>query len=135
VAQVAAPLGAGAEAVDAAVAAGARGIVVETAAAGGVPPAPGRALARAVEAGVAVVAASRARGTPREDGEVGGHMWLREHGVLAAFGLAPEKARVRLALALGADGEDAVRSAFPAPTPRRAARPVARPAPTPRSTP
>ena len=56
-----------------------------------------------------MVAATRARGLPAEDERPGGHTWLREHGVLSAPGLAPEKARVRLALALGLAAADGVR--------------------------
>jgi L-asparaginase/Glu-tRNA(Gln) amidotransferase subunit D len=75
-----------------------------------------------------VVAASRARGEPKAAGtEVGGRVWLADRGVLRASRLAPEKARVRLALALGVDQPDAVRAAFAPPPPRVA--PPRRPAP------
>ena len=150
VTHVAAHLGTDGAPVAAAVAAGARGIVVETFASGAVPPALAEELARAVEGGVAVVAASRARGEPATAGdEPGGHAWLAAHGVLRLPGLAPDKARVRLALALGLDDPAALRAAFtpassPSPrstshpsasSPRPAPRPLAEPAPRPRSTP
>jgi L-asparaginase len=128
VAHVAALLGTGAQAVEQAVAGGARGLVVETYAAGSVPPALGLALARAVEDGVAVAAASRARGLPVDDARPGGHGWLRERGVLLARGLAPEKARVRLALALGLGSPDGLRAAFAAPTPSSPRAPSSPPA-------
>jgi len=109
------------------VGAGARGIVVETFASGAVPPGLGEELARAVEGGVTVVAASRARGEPSAaTNEPGGHLWLAGHGVLRLPGLAPDKARVRLALALGLDDPAALRAAFtPAssPSPRSTSRP------------
>ncbi len=151
VAHVAAQLGADGAPVAAAVAAGARGIVAETFASGAVPPALGEELARAVAGGVAVVAASRARGEPSAaGGEPGGHAWLADRGVLRLPGLAPEKARVRLALALGLDDAAALRAAFtpassPSPRSTRSPRstssaPSAAPppgvrAPRPRSTP
>jgi L-asparaginase len=126
VAHVAALLGTGGDAVDAATARGAKGLVVETFASGCVPPGLAAGLERALAAGIPVVAASRARGLPRDDAARGGLAWLRERGVLVAVGLSPEKARVRLALALGRDGADGVRDAFAAPTPSAARGPVRR---------
>ena len=110
---VRAALGAGGEAVDGAVAAGARGLVLETFPAGGVPPAMAAAVERALDAGVAVVAASRAAGGPVTDyAGVGEGRWLAERGVLLAPGLQPAKARIRLALALGLDDPAALARVF-----------------------
>ncbi len=111
---VRATLGAGGETVDGAVAAGARGLVLETFPAGGVPPAMAAAVERAVAAGIAVVAASRAAGGPVTDyAGVGEGRWLAERGVRLAPGLQPAKARIRLALALGHDDPGAVARVFP----------------------
>ena len=87
--------GADATMVDAAVAAGARGIVSSGFAPGCATPDECRALERAAAAGIVVVQSSRAG-----SGRVGRRRYLREAGIIAAEDLAPQKARILLMLAL-----------------------------------
>jgi L-asparaginase len=88
-------VGADGAAIDALVAAGARGIVSAGTGAGRPTPAEDEALGRAREAGVAVCIGTRvgAGRTVRSPG-------LRKRGMVAADNLQPWKARVLLALAL-----------------------------------
>jgi L-asparaginase len=88
--------------VDAAVAAGARGIVVAAVGAGGTTPGQGRALRRAVERGVIVVLSSRT-GSGRVPAGDAGDFRNWKPGTGAMFGaeeLNAQKARVLLMLAL-----------------------------------
>jgi L-asparaginase/Glu-tRNA(Gln) amidotransferase subunit D len=69
---------------------------------------------RALEAGVAVVAASPAAGGPVTTyAGPGEGRWLAERGVRLARDLEPARARVRLALALGLDDPAALATVFP----------------------
>jgi L-asparaginase len=114
VALVRAVLGGGTWEVDGAVAGGARGLVLHTFPAGGVPPATAAAVVRALDAGVAVVAASPAAGGPVTTyAGPGEGRWLAERGVRLARDLEPARARVRLALALGLDDPAALATVFP----------------------
>ncbi len=87
-------------AVRAFVAAGARGIVSAGFAPGFPTPADTEALAEAVRAGVVVVQSTRAG-----SGRVVCGARSREHGFIAADNLAPQKARLLLALALSVTGD------------------------------
>ena len=82
-------------------AAGARGIVSAALAPGFVPPGEAAALEAAVEAGVPVVLSTRVGG-----GRVVRTTRMARAGFLSADNLSPQKARILLALALGA-GQDA----------------------------
>ncbi len=102
---VRAVLGASSAAIDAVVAGGARGLVLETFPAGGVTPAMASGVERALAAGVVVVAASEAEGGPTTDyAGIGEGRWLEERGVRIVRDLTPARARIRLALELGCDG-------------------------------
>jgi L-asparaginase len=96
-------LGEDGAAIDAAVAGGARGLVVEGFPGGGITPAMAAAVERAVATGVVVVLVARAaRGELSEVyAGVGEGRWLRERGVVFARGLTGPKARIKLMLALG----------------------------------
>lgn len=84
--------------VDAAVAAGARGIVLASVGRGGTAPAQARALRRAAERGVAVVVSTRTMGgrVPSSDGAAAAGAGV----YTGAEDLNPQKARVLLMLAL-----------------------------------
>jgi L-asparaginase len=82
--------------IDAAVAAGAAGIVLAGLAPGIATPAERAALERAMANGVAVVQSSRA-----PTGRVGRRRSLRESAIVAGDDLSPQKARILLALMLG----------------------------------
>ncbi|HEY1412502.1 MAG TPA: asparaginase [Rhodopila sp.] len=88
--------GADAVLVEAAVAAGARGIISEGFPSGSPAPAQEAALKQAVKAGVAVVQSSRAGSGRVIDNKVS----LREAGFVAADSLTPQKARILLMMAL-----------------------------------
>ena len=81
--------------VEAAVAAGARGIVSAGFAPGIATPLERLALERAVAAGIVVVQCSRAA-----SGRVGRRRYLREAGIVAGEDFSPQKARILLMLAL-----------------------------------
>ena len=81
--------------VEAAVAAGARGIVSSGFAPGCATPGECRAFERAAAAGIAVVQCSRAG-----SGRVAPRRYLREAGIIAGEDLSPQKARILLMLAL-----------------------------------
>ena len=81
--------------VDAAMAAGARGIVSAGLAPGIATPVEREALKRAVAAGIVVVQCSRAA-----SGRVGRRRYLRESGIVAGEDFSPQKARILLMLAL-----------------------------------
>jgi L-asparaginase len=81
--------------VEAAVAAGARGIVSAGLAPGIATPSERLALERAVAAGVVVVQCSRAA-----SGRVGRRRYLQEAGIVAGEDFSPQKARILLMLAL-----------------------------------
>jgi len=81
--------------VEAAVAAGARGIVSAGLAPGIATPLERLALERAVAAGTVVVQCSRAA-----SGRVGRRRYLREAGIVAGEDFSPQKARILLMLAL-----------------------------------
>lgn len=82
-------------AVEAFLAAGARGLVSAALAPGLTTPAERTAFEKAAKAGVPIVQSSRA-GT----GRVARRTYLREHGMIGADNLTPQKARILLALAL-----------------------------------
>ncbi|MGQ0539648.1 MAG: asparaginase [Gemmatimonadaceae bacterium] len=97
---------------DAAVAAGARGLVVAGVGRGGMPPALNRAVRRAVDSGVVTVVSSRTGSgrvgrifTPPADNQPGALPRAGRGGVIAAQELNPQKARILLMLAL-ASGYD-----------------------------
>jgi len=81
--------------VEAAVAAGARGIVSAGLAPGIATPLECLALERAVAAGIVVVQSSRAA-----SGRVGRRRYLREAGIVTGEDFSPQKARILLMLAL-----------------------------------
>ena len=81
--------------IDAAIAAGAQGIVSAGLPPGLTTPAENEALRRAAAAGVVVVQSSRAG-----SGRVGRRRYLREAGFVAAEDFNPQKARILLMLAL-----------------------------------
>jgi len=96
--------------VEAALAAGARGIVSAGLAPGIATPAERLALERAVASGVAVVQCSRAAG-----GRVGRRRYLEEGGFVAGEDFSPQKARILLMLALASGADTAgIRAAFAA---------------------
>jgi len=94
--------------IDAACAAGARGIVCAGLAPGLPSPAERQALLRARERGVAVVQTSRAH-----SGTIPARRWLAEHGIVAGNDFTPQKCRILLMLgiALGYD-TDGLRELF-----------------------
>ncbi|MGC5009600.1 asparaginase [Streptosporangium sp. DT93] len=97
----------------AAVDAGAQGIVLEGTGTGNVPVGLFSAIAELTEWGIPVVVASRCRtgrGPLGEVGPVGG--LAATVGAIGARGLAPQKARYALMVALGTGGIDAVRAWF-----------------------
>ena len=81
--------------IDAAVAAGARGIVSAGLAPGITTPGERKALERAASSGIVVVQCSRA-----VSGRVGRRRYLSEAGMIAGEDLSPQKARILLSLAL-----------------------------------
>lgn len=88
--------------IEAAMAAGAEGIVVAALGLGNVNPAMAEAIEAAIEAGVMVVISSR---VPRGEvapvyGYVGGGASLRAAGAMFAKDLSPQKARIHLMVAL-----------------------------------
>jgi len=91
--------GADAVLIDAAVAAGARGIVSAGLAPGIPTPLERAAFERAVASGVIIVQCSRA-----VSGRVGRRRYLREAGIIAGEDFSPQKARILLALALTRTG-------------------------------
>jgi L-asparaginase len=94
--------------VDAAVAAGARGIVSAGFAPGSPTPQQRTALERAAKSGVVVVQCSRAA-----SGRVAPRRRLRESGIVAGEDLSPQKARILLMLALSTtDDIAAIQQAF-----------------------
>lgn len=95
-------IGADSVLIDAAVAAGARGIVIASVGRGGIPPIQGSAARRAVERGV-VVAISTRTGSGRVGQGFSADSTGKSRGaVVAAQDLNPQKARVLLMLALAA---------------------------------
>ena len=97
-------LGADSSLIDAAVSAGARGLVIEGLGAGNVGDSFAAAIERALAAGIAVVMATR---VPRGDvfaayGGDGGGATLARHGVISAGCVHPAQARIILAAALAA---------------------------------
>ena len=95
-------VGADSVAIDAAVAAGARGIVVASIGRGGMTPAQGRAARRATERGVIVVSSSRTGSgrVPAPTPERLERVPAGQGAILGAEDLNPQKARVLLMLAL-----------------------------------
>jgi len=94
--------------VDAAVAAGARGIVSAGFAPGSPTPQQRTAFERAAKSGVVVVQCSRAA-----SGRVAPRRRLRESGIVAGEDLSPQKARILLMLALSTTSEiAAIQEAF-----------------------
>jgi L-asparaginase len=93
--------GADAALVDAAVAAGARGLVSAGFAPGSPTPEQRSAFERAAKAGIVVVQCSRATG------RVAPRRRLRESGIVAGEDLTPQKARILLMLALSQTTEPA----------------------------
>lgn len=93
---------------------GAKGLVLAATGCGNVPPAVVPALREALESRVPVVLASRCpagRVTPAYGYEGGGQQ-LKELGVCFASDLPPQKARIKLMLALGATSDLAELSAM-----------------------
>jgi L-asparaginase len=112
---VAAYAGADAKFLRHAVAQGARGIVIAAMGRGNVPPAMLPGVREAVEAGVAVVVASRCgRGrTAPSYGYDGGGVTLRDAGAIFSGELSGPKARVKLMVLLGAGASMAsIRESF-----------------------
>jgi L-asparaginase len=103
---VSACAGSDATLLDAATAAGAKGIVIAGTGRGNVPPAMLPGIDRALAEGVAVVIASRCRQGRVLDtyGYEGSGRDLRRRGVILSGLLSPAKARIRLMLALRAPG-------------------------------
>jgi len=96
--------------VEAAVAAGARGIVSAGFAPGSPTPQQRTALERAAKTGVVIVQCSRAA-----SGRVAPRRRLRESGIVAGEDLSPQKARILLMLALSTTAEiAAIQQAFSA---------------------
>jgi L-asparaginase len=94
--------------IEAAVAAGARGLVSAGLAPGLPTPAERRAFERAVEGGIVVVQCSRA-----PSGRVAPRRYLRVRGIVAGEDFSPQKARILLSLVLGAGGDrEAAERAF-----------------------
>jgi len=94
--------------VDAAVAAGARGIVSAGFAPGSPTPAQRAAFERAARSGVVVVQCSRAA-----SGRVAPRRRLRESGIVAGQDMSPQKARILLMLALSTTSDiAAIQQAF-----------------------
>jgi L-asparaginase len=94
--------------VDAAVAAGARGIVSAGFAPGSPTPRQRTALERAAKSGVVIVQCSRAA-----SGRVAPRRRLRESGIVAGEDLSPQKARILLMLALSTTSDiGAIQQAF-----------------------
>jgi len=94
--------------VDAAVAAGARGIVSAGFAPGSPTPQQRRALERAAKSGVVIVQCSRAA-----SGRVAPRRRLRESGIVAGEDLSPQKARILLMLVLSTTADiAAIQRAF-----------------------
>jgi L-asparaginase len=87
--------GADATFIDAAIAAGARGLVSAGLAPGLVTPAERVAYERAVASGIVVVQCTRAA-----SGRVGRRRYLQEAGIIAGEDFSPQKARILLSLAL-----------------------------------
>lgn len=101
--------------IDAALAAGARGLVIEALGRGNVPPAVMPGLRRAVERRLPVVLVSRClRGRVFDSyGYEGGGRQLRELGLIFADFLTGQKARIKLSLALSlSDDPAAIRAHF-----------------------
>ncbi|MFI6506011.1 asparaginase [Streptosporangium sp. NPDC050855] len=97
----------------AAVDAGAQGVVLEGTGTGNVPVGLLSAIAELTEWGIPVVVASRCRTGRGALGEAGPLQGLAATvGAIGARGLAPQKARCALMVALGAGGVDAVREWF-----------------------
>jgi L-asparaginase len=88
--------------VEAALAVGARGLVSAGLAPGLPTPGERAALERAVAGGTVVVQCSRA-----PSGRVAPRRYLREKGIVAGEDFSPQKARILLALVLGAGGDAA----------------------------
>jgi L-asparaginase len=88
--------------IDAAIDAGARGLVIEALGRGNVPPAAMPAIRRATTAAIPVVLVSRCpRGRVYDSyGYEGGGRQLRQLGVIFSDFLSSQKARIKLALAL-----------------------------------
>ncbi|HEX6511956.1 MAG TPA: asparaginase [Chloroflexota bacterium] len=100
--------GADGKLIDAAVAAGAQGVVSAGAGAGRPTPAEDEALDRAIASGVAVVQASRVG-----SGRVARSPKMRQRGVVAGGDLLPWKARILLMLALTRTSDmDAIQQLF-----------------------
>ena len=100
--------------IEACISAGARGIVVEGMGRGNLPPIAASALGKAVQAGIPVIIASRChRGRVYPSyGYEGGGRKLAEMGFIFAPFLNGQKARIKLALGLAAEGSQSIRSLF-----------------------
>lgn len=99
---------------DAAVAAGAKGLVLEAFGGGEVTPFMAAGIERAREQGVEVVVATRCfRGRPLDlYADEGEGRWLVDRGVRFAGTLTGPKARIKLMLALGLDEPDRLKELF-----------------------
>lgn len=96
-------MGADGQLIDAAVAAGARGLVIEAFGGGEITPFMAGAVSAARRAGVEIVVATRApSGRPLDlYADLGEGKWLRDQGVRFAGYLTGPKARIKLMLVLG----------------------------------
>ncbi|PRY12614.1 asparaginase [Kineococcus rhizosphaerae] len=103
-------LGADATLFDAALAAGARGVVVQAMGAGNTPPAVTEAVLRACGAGVPVVVCSRVPEGPVAPVYGSGGSALQRGGAVLAGDLSPWQARTLLAVALADEPHDPVRA-------------------------
>ena len=99
-------LGADAVLLDAAVAAGAAGIVLEAFGAGNAPPAIAEACGRLVDRGIPVLVCSRVPSGPVAPLYAGGGAALARAGALFAGDLSPWQARLLLAAALVVDPDE-----------------------------
>jgi L-asparaginase len=105
---------------DAAIHAGAKGLIIEGLGRGNVPPECVGGIERALAADIPVILTSRClRGRVFESyGYKGGAKQLRELGVIFADYLTGQKARIKLALALGSTSRANLREVFEGPTGR-----------------
>jgi L-asparaginase len=98
-------IGADSVLIDAAIAAGAKGLVIAGVGRGGMTPAQGRAIRRAAQRGIFVVTSSRT-GSGRVDSGADLSRWKPGEGALIGAGdLNPQKARILLMLALARGGD------------------------------
>jgi L-asparaginase len=100
--------------IDAAVAAGTRGLVIEAFGGGEITPYMTSAVQSARHSGVAIVVATRCHSGRPQDlyADLGEGKWLREQGARFAGYLSGPKARIKLMLVLGLEQPDAFATYF-----------------------